>query len=76
VHTTLHWHFLTAALRVRPHQPQIPRVDGNDGVQADAESVASFFSAVCAAGTNAAGPALGGGPWSGMCTGCKVGAHV
>ncbi|KAI7836214.1 hypothetical protein COHA_009895 [Chlorella ohadii] len=49
----------------------IPRVDGNDGVQADAESVASFFSAVCAAGTNAAGPMLGGGAWSGMCTGCK-----
>ena len=52
---------------------QIPRVDNNDGVQADAESVASFFSATCAPGSNEQGPALGGGAWSGMCSGCKVG---
>ena len=52
---------------------QIPRVDSNDGVQADAESVAAFFSSTCAPGTNTNGPALGGGAWSGMCTGCKVG---
>lgn len=48
---------------------QIPRVDDNDEVQADAESVASFFSTTCAAGT---GALLSGGTWDGQCTGCKV----
>lgn len=46
-------------------------MDGNDEVQADAESVASFFSATCAAGSNDDGPAVGGGAWEGMCTACK-----
>ena len=51
---------------------QIPRVDSNDQVQADAESVAAFFSATCAPGANEEGPRLGGGAWDAMCTACKV----
>jgi hypothetical protein len=51
---------------------QIPRVDDADNVQADAESVAAFFSATCAAGSNEDGPLLGGGTWDGLCTACKV----
>ncbi|KAL4428192.1 hypothetical protein ABPG75_002281 [Micractinium tetrahymenae] len=49
----------------------IPREDSNDQVQADAESVAAFFSATCAAGSNDDGPNVGGGAWEGMCTACK-----
>ncbi|KAL4859021.1 putative N-acetyl-gamma-glutamyl-phosphate reductase [Chlorella vulgaris] len=52
----------------------IPRVDSNDAVQADAESVASFFSTTCAPSTSddfAEGPMLGGGKFDGLCTGCK-----
>ena len=52
--------------------PQIPRVDSNDQVQADAESVAAFFSATCAPGANEEGPRLGGGAWDAMCTACKA----
>lgn len=55
---------------------QIPRVDSNDAVQSDAESVAGFFAATCAAGTNDDGPLLGGGKFDGMCTACKVGQRL
>lgn len=59
-----------------PLPPQIPRVDSNDAVQSDAESVAAWFSGVCAPGTNDDGPLLGGGKFDGMCTACKVGLVI
>ena len=54
---------------------QIPRIDSNDVVQADAESVADLFSATCAPHSNEDGPLLTGGSWAEMCTACKVGGR-
>ena len=47
-------------------------MDSNDSVQADAESVAAFFSGgVCAPGSSGDGPLLGGGAWDGLCSACN-----
>ena len=51
--------------------PQMPAVSSNPNVNADAESAAAFFSAVCAAGDT--GALTSGGKWDGVCSACKVG---
>ena len=48
----------------------IPVQTSDKKANTDAESVASFFSATCAVGSNADGPSTGGGPWAGLCTAC------
>eukprot|EP00899_Mesostigma_viride_P014739 jgi/Mesvir1/23266/Mv12880-RA.1 len=45
-------------------------VSNNGGVEDDAETVASFFNNVCAPGTTAEGPAVGGLSWDQLCNGC------
>ena len=49
----------------------IPVENNDKKVNTDAETVASFFSATCAVGSNADGPSSGGGPWAGLCTACE-----
>lgn len=41
-----------------------------EGVTADASSVANFFSEVCAPRTTADGPRTGGQKWDPLCTAC------
>jgi melanoma-associated antigen p97 len=48
----------------------IPVKNSDKSVNADAESVAAFFSQVCAVGSNEDGPLTGGGQWDGLCTAC------
>ena len=48
----------------------IPVKNSDKSVNADAESVAAFFSQVCAVGSNDDGPLTGGGQWDGLCTAC------
>lgn len=50
----------------------MPAVNTNAQVAADAQSVASFFSATCAPDTTDDGPAAGGAKYDGLCTACKV----
>lgn len=48
----------------------MPVVNEINSVTADAESIASFFSGVCAPGTTEDGPVSGGNPWDGLCSAC------
>lgn len=49
----------------------MPVVDLQPGVQADAQTVAAFFSETCAPRYTKDGPKRGGGAWPGLCTGCR-----
>ena len=53
-----------------PTHLQIPPVTSNAAVNADAESVAAFFSETCAPTDD--GALAAGGKWDGVCTACKV----
>lgn len=48
----------------------MPAINPDAAVQADAESAAAFFSAICA--PSADGALVAGGKWDGVCTACKV----
>ena len=59
--------FLTDTAVIKKIQIQ---KNSDTSVNADAESVAAFFSQVCAVGSNEDGPLTGGGQWDGLCTAC------
>ena len=50
---------------------QIPTVNSNAAVEADAESVAAFFSATCAPSDAGALTSGAAGTWDGLCTACQ-----
>lgn len=49
----------------------MPVVDNDPNIQNDAESVAAFFSEVCAPRVTPDGPTNGGTAWDGLCSACK-----
>ena len=63
-------HGLTRARAVAPGRLAVVETDA--GVQADAQSVASFFNQTCAPRATQDGPKRGGGAWEGLCTGCQA----
>lgn len=50
---------------------QMPVINSDANVNADAESAAAFFSGICAPADT--GALASGGKWDGVCSGCKVG---
>lgn len=48
----------------------IEEVREDADVQDDAESIAAFFSKVCAPRTTSSGPKVGGTSWDKLCSGC------